>query len=78
MLLRSVADNHSRAARLAGEVLTHNPALWSLPDLRCISSQPTPNDNTSQNCTDQRAYERALIVGGEMRVPSSGIQWCPW
>lgn len=42
MLLRSVADDHSRVARLAAEVLTHNPALWSLPDLTPLKTAEAP------------------------------------
>jgi hypothetical protein len=33
LLLSLAAGDHSRVARLASEVLTHNPQLWSLPDL---------------------------------------------
>jgi hypothetical protein len=42
MLLRSVADDHSRVARLAGEVLIHNPTVWSLPDLAPLKTAADP------------------------------------
>lgn len=43
MLLSSVAGNHSRVARLASEVLAHNPKLWSLPDLAALKAAADPD-----------------------------------
>lgn len=42
LLLRLVAGGDSRVARLASEVLTHGPALWSLPDLAPLKTAEDP------------------------------------
>jgi hypothetical protein len=41
-LLRSVADAHSRVARLASEVLAGSPQLWSLADLAPLKTAEAP------------------------------------
>jgi hypothetical protein len=38
LLLSLVASDHSRVARLASEVLTHSPQLWSLSDLTSLKA----------------------------------------
>lgn len=42
LLLRLVGSEHSRVARLAGEVLTNCPGLWSLPDLAPLKQAADP------------------------------------
>jgi hypothetical protein len=42
LLLSFVAGDHSRLARLASDVLTHNPTLWSIPDLAPLKTAETP------------------------------------
>lgn len=42
LLLRSVAGDHSRVARLAGEVLISSPRLWSLTDLAPLKAAKDP------------------------------------
>jgi hypothetical protein len=42
LLLRSVAGDHSRVARLASEVLIGSPQLWSLADLASLKAADDP------------------------------------
>lgn len=42
LLLALVAGTHSRVARLASEVLTRSPQLWSLADLAPLKASPDP------------------------------------
>ncbi|WP_285486499.1 hypothetical protein [Amycolatopsis taiwanensis] len=42
LLFSLVAGDHSRVARLASEVLTHNPLLWSLSDLASLKAAEAP------------------------------------
>jgi hypothetical protein len=42
LLLRSVAGDHSRVARLAAEVLIGSPGLWSLTELAPLKASKDP------------------------------------
>ena len=42
MLLSIVAGDQSRTARLASDVLTHNPTLWTVPDLVPLKAAENP------------------------------------